>query len=72
MNWVWVERCVNKKYHNDKYVQLRVPVLKNSCSIDDAHAHPCLKFEKLFEVSVQHYYICPCRGAQYDKTSVHV
>lgn len=40
MNWVWVERCVNYKYHNDKYVQLRVPVLKNSCSIDGAHSHP--------------------------------
>lgn len=53
MNWDWVKRCVNKKYHNDKYVQLRVPVLKNSCSIDGAYAHPvpksrsCLKYTAL-------------------------
>lgn len=40
--------CVNKKYHNDKYVHLRVSALENNCTIDSAHASPVSFFEKLF------------------------
>lgn len=53
MKWVlgWVERCVSKKYHNDKYVQLRIPVLRELVvASSTVLMAPCLKFEELFEV----------------------
>lgn len=48
MDWVWVERCVNK-YHNDKYVHLRVSGLENNSSIDGAHAHSVSNSRSCFE-----------------------
>lgn len=52
----WFKRCVSKNYHNDKYVQLRIPVLKNSCSIiDGAHGHSVTNSRSFS--GLQHYYV---------------
>lgn len=48
MDWVWIERCVNKKYHNDKYVHLRISGLENNSSIDAAHVHPVSNLRSCF------------------------
>ena len=53
MKWVlvWVEWCVSKKYHNDKYVQLWIPVLRKLVvASSTVLMAPCLKFEELSEV----------------------
>lgn len=53
MKWVlgWAERCVSKKYHNDKYVQLRVPVLRTLAVVSSTvPMAPFLELEDLFEI----------------------